>query len=142
MGKGASAPFSFLQGFGCWASAELYLSGVRNQLLDAAPVSPGSNPGSAPWMLRALCAAFRLGASNPEEAPMTPAKVLSMFERQYLEGKTPVDLEPTCASFASWLAATWEQLDGEQRTLLLTVGAALWREGYDLRAGTATKDLW
>ncbi|MFL9996753.1 hypothetical protein SAMN05444172_3618 [Burkholderia sp. GAS332] len=73
---------------------------------------------------------------------MTPAKVLSMFERQYLEGKVPVDLEPTCASFASWLATTWEQLDGEQRTLLLTVGAALWREGYDLRAGTATKDLW
>jgi hypothetical protein len=73
---------------------------------------------------------------------MTPGKLLSMFERQYLEGKVPVDLETTCASFATWLAATWEQLDAEQRTLLQTVGAALWREGYNLRAGTATKDLW
>ncbi|MFL9864334.1 hypothetical protein PQR67_09170 [Paraburkholderia fungorum] len=73
---------------------------------------------------------------------MTPEKVLSMFERQYLQGKAPVDLETTCASFATWLAATWEQLDDERRILLLTVGAALWREGYDLRAGTATKDLW
>lgn len=73
---------------------------------------------------------------------MTPEKMLSMFERQYLEGKAPVDLESTCASFANWLAAAWEQLDGEQKTLLTTVGAALWREGYDLRAGSATKDLW
>ncbi|PRX32219.1 hypothetical protein B0G75_104238 [Paraburkholderia sp. BL18I3N2] len=73
---------------------------------------------------------------------MTPEKVLSMFERQYLEGKTPVDLEQTCASFASWLAAAWDLLDGEQKTLLLSVGASLWREGYNLRAGTATKDLW
>ncbi|RDK00507.1 hypothetical protein [Paraburkholderia lacunae] len=73
---------------------------------------------------------------------MTPEKALSMFERQYLEGKAPVDLEATCANFATWLATAWEQLDGEQRTLLTTVGAALWREGYDLRAGTATKDLW
>ncbi|PQV52720.1 hypothetical protein [Paraburkholderia sp. BL21I4N1] len=73
---------------------------------------------------------------------MTPEKLLSMFERQYLEGKAPVDLEQTCARYASWLAAAWELLDGEQKTLLLTVGAALWREGYNLRAGTATKDLW
>ena len=73
---------------------------------------------------------------------MTPEKVLSMFERQYLEGKTPVDLETLCASFATWLATTWEQHDGEQKTLLLATGAALWREGYNLRAGTATKDLW
>lgn len=73
---------------------------------------------------------------------MTPEKVLSMFERQYLQGKAPVDLETTCASFATWLAATWEQLGDEQKILLLTVGAVLWREGYDLRAGTATKDLW
>ncbi|MFM0369563.1 hypothetical protein [Paraburkholderia aspalathi] len=73
---------------------------------------------------------------------MTPEKVLSMFERQYLEGKTPVDLETLCASFATWLATTWDQHDGEQKTLLLTIGAALWREGYNLRAGTATKDLW
>ncbi|WP_027799803.1 hypothetical protein [Paraburkholderia dilworthii] len=73
---------------------------------------------------------------------MTPEKTLSMFERQYLEGKAPVDLEETCANFASWLASTWEQLGAEQRALLLTVGAALWREGYDVRAGSATKDLW
>jgi hypothetical protein len=73
---------------------------------------------------------------------MTPEKVLSMFERQYLEGKAPLDLDETCASFAGWLAATWEQLDAEHRALLLTVGAALWREGYDVRAGGATKDLW
>ncbi|CAB3782242.1 hypothetical protein [Paraburkholderia fynbosensis] len=73
---------------------------------------------------------------------MTPEKVLSMFERQYLEGKVPVDLESTCASFATWLSTAWALLDGEQKTLLLTVGAALWREGFNLRAGTATKDLW
>jgi len=73
---------------------------------------------------------------------MTPDKVLSMFERQYLEEKTPVDLEQTCASFASWVATAWELLDGEQRALLLTVGATLWRDGYNLQAGNATKDLW
>ncbi|SIT40710.1 conserved hypothetical protein [Paraburkholderia ribeironis] len=73
---------------------------------------------------------------------MTPEKALSMFERQYLEGKVPVDLEPTCVSYAIWLASAWDLLDIEQKTLLLTVGAALWREGYNLRAGTATKDLW
>ena len=73
---------------------------------------------------------------------MTPQKILSLFERQYLEGKLPADLEPTCASFAAWLATAWELLDGEQRTLMLTVGAALWSEGYDSSAGTATKDLW
>ena len=73
---------------------------------------------------------------------MTPEKVLSMFERQYLQEKSPVDLEPTCASFAIWLASTWEQLDAEQKTLLLTVGASLWCEGYKRRAGAATKDLW
>ncbi|KFX61170.1 hypothetical protein [Paraburkholderia fungorum] len=73
---------------------------------------------------------------------MTPEKVLSMFERQYLQGKAPVDLETTCASFATWLAAMWEQLGDEQKTMLLTVGAVLWREGYNLSAGTATKDLW
>jgi len=73
---------------------------------------------------------------------MTPEKILSMFERQYLEGKAPVDLEETCANFAGWLASTWEQLAADQRALLLTVGAALWREGYDVRAGSATKDLW
>src|SRR5579859_6457244 len=116
--------------------------GLGRRARGATPFSPGSNPGSAPRTLRALCAAFRLGASNTEEALMTPEKVLAMFERQYLEGKAPVDLETTCASFATWLAATWDQHDGEQKTLLLTVGAALWREGYDLRAGTATKDLW
>ncbi|OAJ51329.1 hypothetical protein A6V36_15355 [Paraburkholderia ginsengiterrae] len=73
---------------------------------------------------------------------MTPAKVLSMFERQYLEGKTPVDPEQTCTGFAEWVASAWELLDPEQRTLLLTVGATLWRDGYILRAGTSTKDLW
>ncbi|MBN3803591.1 hypothetical protein GXB81_11080 [Paraburkholderia sp. Ac-20336] len=73
---------------------------------------------------------------------MTPEKMLSMFERQYLEGKTPADLEAACASFAAWLAAAWELLDGNEKTLLLTVGAALWRDGYNVRAGTATKDLW
>lgn len=73
---------------------------------------------------------------------MTPEKMLSMFERQYLEGKAPADLEYTCAHFAGWLAKAWEQLDGEEKTLLMTVGASLWREGYDLRAATATKDPW
>ncbi|MGF6768839.1 hypothetical protein P3T18_001309 [Paraburkholderia sp. GAS199] len=73
---------------------------------------------------------------------MTPEKILSMFERQYLEGKVPVDLEDTCASFAAWLASSWEQLDGNQKVMLTSVGSALWREGYNLRASTSTKDLW
>ncbi|NML32972.1 hypothetical protein [Paraburkholderia antibiotica] len=73
---------------------------------------------------------------------MTPEKILSMFERQYLEGKAPPDLEATCAGFATWLAAAWELLDGNEKTLLLTVGATLWREGFNARAGTTTKDLW
>lgn len=73
---------------------------------------------------------------------MTPAKILSLIERQYLEGKTPADLEPTCASFAGWLAGAWELLDAEERTLLLTVGAALWRDGYTVHARDSTKDLW
>ena len=73
---------------------------------------------------------------------MTPEKVLSLIERQYLEGKAPVDLEYTCASFASWLASAWDLFDGEQKTMLLSVGAALWREGFNVRAGTATRDLW
>lgn len=125
-------------GAGLWLSdARAWPPGARRDAVFA-----WEYPGSAPRTLRALCAAFRLGASNTEEALMTPEKVLAMFERQYLEGKAPVDLETTCASFATWLAATWDQHDGEQKTLLLTVGAALWREGYDLRAGTATKDLW
>jgi hypothetical protein len=73
---------------------------------------------------------------------MTPEKILSMFERQYLAGQAPVDLEPVCASYATWLSIAWELLDGEQKTLLLTVGAALWREGYNSHAGGETKDLW
>ena len=73
---------------------------------------------------------------------MTPEKVLSMFERQYLEDRAPVDIEETCANFAAWLASAWEQLEAGQRTQLVTVGAALWREGYNVRAGSATKDLW
>ncbi|HZZ11131.1 MAG TPA: hypothetical protein VFE79_10590 [Paraburkholderia sp.] len=73
---------------------------------------------------------------------MTPEKMLSMFERQYLEGKAPADLERTCASFAEWLAQAWEQLGGEEKVLLMTIGSALWREGYNVRAATATKDPW
>ncbi len=73
---------------------------------------------------------------------MTPEKVISMFERQYLEGKAPLDVEYVCAGFAEWLSSAWEYLDGEEKVLLMSVGAALWREGYNRRAGSATKDPW
>jgi hypothetical protein len=73
---------------------------------------------------------------------MTPEKVISMFELQYLEGKAPVSVEYVCAGFADWLASAWEYLDGEEKTLLMSVGAALWREGYSRRAGSATNDPW
>lgn len=73
---------------------------------------------------------------------MTPEKMIAMFERQFLEGKVPVDVEYTCASFAEWLASAWDLLGADERVVLMTVGATLWREGYTRRAGTATKDPW
>jgi hypothetical protein len=73
---------------------------------------------------------------------MTPAKVICQFERLYLEGAAPTDLESTCGSFAEWLASAWEYLSGDERRLLLSVGAILWREGYNLTAPGATKDPW
>jgi hypothetical protein len=73
---------------------------------------------------------------------MTPEHVLSLIERHYLAGKAPADLEATCASYADWLASAWDLFDAGQQAMLVAVGAALWREGYNLRAGTATKDLW
>ncbi|MGA3246920.1 MAG: hypothetical protein ABSD12_01890 [Paraburkholderia sp.] len=56
---------------------------------------------------------------------MTPEKVISMFERQYLEGKAPLEVEYVCAGFADWLSSAWEYLDGEEKVLLMSVGAAL-----------------
>ncbi len=73
---------------------------------------------------------------------MTPEKVIAMFEWQYLAGKAPPDVEYACAGFAGWLAAAWENLDGDEKALLMSVGAALWRDGYDRRARGATKDPW
>lgn len=73
---------------------------------------------------------------------MTPEKMRAIFERQYLEGKLPVDVEQTCSAFATWLAAAWDTLGADERAVLSTVGATLWREGYTRRAGTATKDPW
>jgi hypothetical protein len=73
---------------------------------------------------------------------MTPEKVISMFERQYLDGKAPLDVEYVCGGFAEWLSSAWEYLDGEEKVLLMSVGSALWREGYNRRAGSATKDPW
>jgi hypothetical protein len=73
---------------------------------------------------------------------MTPEKVISMFERQYLEGKAPLDVEYICAGFAEWLSSAWEYLDGEEKALLMSAGSALWREGYNRRAGSATNDPW
>jgi hypothetical protein len=55
---------------------------------------------------------------------MTPEKVISMFERQYLEGKAPLEVEYVCAGFADWLSSAWEYLDGEEKVLLMS-GAAL-----------------
>jgi len=73
---------------------------------------------------------------------MTPEKVLAMFERQYLAEKAPVDVEYAVAGFAEWLASAWERLADDEKTMLMSVGAALWREGYDRRAGSATNDPW
>jgi hypothetical protein len=73
---------------------------------------------------------------------MTPEKMMAIFERQFLEGKAPADVERTCAGFAAWLATAWETLGGDERVVLTAVGAALWRDGYTRRAGTATKDPW
>ena len=50
-----------------------------------------------------------------------------MFERQYLEGKAPLDVEYVCGGFAEWLSSAWEYLDGEEKVLLMSVGSALWR---------------
>jgi hypothetical protein len=52
---------------------------------------------------------------------MTPEKVISMFERQYLEGKAPLEVEYVCAGFADWLSSAWEYLDGEEKVLLMSV---------------------
>ncbi|MDE1182852.1 hypothetical protein [Paraburkholderia sp.] len=73
---------------------------------------------------------------------MTPEKMLALFERQYLAGKTPVELETTCAAYAVWLASAWEMLNADERVLLTSIGAALWRDGYDLTAGSETNDPW
>lgn len=73
---------------------------------------------------------------------MTPEKVISLIERQYLEGNAPADVESTCGGFAEWLASAWEYLSGDERRLLLSVGSVLWREGYNRRAAGATKDPW
>jgi hypothetical protein len=75
---------------------------------------------------------------------MTPEKMLALFERHYLAGKTHAEVEYTCAGFAAWLAGAWERLGEDERTVLTGVGATLWREGYERSNSnrSATKDLW
>ncbi|WP_186191023.1 hypothetical protein [Burkholderia gladioli] len=64
---------------------------------------------------------------------MAPEDVLTMFERLNVEGCATVDLEYTCAGFAGWLARAWERLDDEDIAVLTSVGATLWREGFEAR---------
>ncbi|WP_186200627.1 hypothetical protein [Burkholderia gladioli] len=64
---------------------------------------------------------------------MSPEDVLTIFERLNVEGRATVDLEYTCAGFAGWLASAWDCLDDEDIAILTSVGATLWREGFEAR---------
>ncbi|KGC14322.1 hypothetical protein DM48_332 [Burkholderia gladioli] len=64
---------------------------------------------------------------------MTPKDVLTIFERLNVEGRAAVGLEYTCAGFAGWLAEAWDRLDDRDIAVLTSVGATLWREGFNVR---------
>ncbi|WP_186113903.1 hypothetical protein [Burkholderia gladioli] len=64
---------------------------------------------------------------------MSPEDVLTIFERLNAEGRATVDLEYTCAGFAGWLASAWGRLGDEDIAILTSVGATLWREGFEAR---------
>ncbi|AOJ65388.1 hypothetical protein WJ32_23155 [Burkholderia ubonensis] len=62
---------------------------------------------------------------------MKPSDVITIFERLNAEGRAAVGLEDTCAGFAGWLAEAWDRLDDDDIALLTSVGATLWREGFE-----------
>lgn len=64
---------------------------------------------------------------------MTPADVITIFERLNAERRAGASLDETCAGFAGWLAEAWERLCDDEIALLTSVGATLWREGFERR---------
>ncbi|MDN7511973.1 hypothetical protein QZL91_21120 [Burkholderia multivorans] len=64
---------------------------------------------------------------------MTPQDVITIFERLNVEGRATVDLDHACAGFAGWMAGAWDRLSDDDVTLLTSVGATLWREGFARR---------
>lgn len=64
---------------------------------------------------------------------MSPEDVITIFERLHAEGRATVDLEQSCAGLAGWLSDHWNELDDDSIALLTSVGATLWREGFERR---------
>ena len=67
------------------------------------------------------------------EQTMTPEDVITIFERLNAEGRAIADLDEACAGFAGWLSETWNSLTPVEISLLTSVGATLWREGFAQR---------
>lgn len=64
---------------------------------------------------------------------MTADDVITIFQRLNVEGRGTVDLDHTIAGFAGWLAGAWHTLDNDAIALLTSVGATLYREGFEQR---------
>ncbi|WP_175965335.1 hypothetical protein [Burkholderia sp. BCC0322] len=64
---------------------------------------------------------------------MTPHDVMTIFERMNAQGRAAADLDHACAEFAGWLAEAWSRLSEDEVTLLTSIGASLYREGYARR---------
>ncbi|CAN0620444.1 conserved protein of unknown function [Burkholderia multivorans] len=58
---------------------------------------------------------------------MTPADVITIFERLNVEARADVPLDEACAGFAGWLTGEWDQLGTNDIALLTSVGARLWQ---------------
>lgn len=64
---------------------------------------------------------------------MTPADVAQVFEQLNREGRATGELNGACEAFAAWLACEWDHLSTKDIALLTSIGAVLWREGYQRR---------
>lgn len=64
---------------------------------------------------------------------MTPEDAITIYERLNVERRAAVGLDHACAGFAGSLASAWDRLDGDDITLLTSVGATLWRDGFAKR---------
>lgn len=64
---------------------------------------------------------------------MDAAEVITVFERLNVEGRADVPIDYACAGFAGWLAQNWERFEGDDLAVLTSVGATLWREGFEQR---------